>query len=78
MKKVHIKLRSILKERNMTQMQLSRLSNVAQAKISNLCNNNLKELNIGIIERLATALEIDDISVLMQLENVEEEKELRK
>lgn len=55
----------------MTQMQLSELSNVTQAKISNLCNNNYTKLNIGILERLAAALEIDDISVLMQLEEVE-------
>lgn len=75
MRKIHIKLGIILKERRMTQMQLSKLSNVTQAKISNLCNNKLKELNIGLLERLAAALEIDDISVLMQLESVEEEKE---
>lgn len=78
MKRVNIKLKKILKERKMTQMQLSELSNVTQAKISNLCNNKLKELNIGILERLVTALGINDISVLMQLENVEEEKEMRK
>ncbi|WP_238653552.1 helix-turn-helix domain-containing protein [Paenibacillus piscarius] len=73
MKRINIKLKKILRERKMTQMQLSGLSNVTQAKISNLCNNKLKELNIGILERLAVALEIDDISVLMQFEDVDEE-----
>ncbi|CAM4470533.1 helix-turn-helix domain-containing protein [Paenibacillus typhae] len=71
MRKIHIKLGTILKERKMTQMQLSELSGVAQAKISNLCNNKLKELNMGILERIAAALEINDISVLMQLEEVD-------
>lgn len=66
--RLRIKLQDILTERKMTQVQLSELSNVTQAKISNLCNNKFKELNIGIIERIAAALEIDDISVLMQLE----------
>jgi transcriptional regulator with XRE-family HTH domain len=65
---LRIKLQEILTERKMTQVQLSKLSNVTQAKISNLCNNKFKELNIGILERIAAALEIDDISVLMQLE----------
>ncbi|ETT77490.1 XRE family transcriptional regulator [Paenibacillus sp. FSL R7-277] len=78
MKKINIKLKKILNDRKMTQMELSKMSNVTQAKISNLCNNKLKELNIGILERLAAALGINDISVLMQLENVEEEKEMRK
>jgi len=71
MNKLHIKLKAILKERKMTQAQLSELSNVTQSKISNLCNNNLKELNIGILERIAEALKIEDISILMQLENEE-------
>ncbi|KAA1181538.1 helix-turn-helix domain-containing protein [Paenibacillus sp. B2(2019)] len=69
--KLRIKLQDILAERKMTQVQLSKISNVTQAKISNLCNNKFKELNIGIIERIAAALEIEDISMLMQLEEVE-------
>lgn len=73
MKKINIKLKKILKDKKMTQMQLSEMSNVTQAKISNLCNNNYTKLNIGVLERIASALEIDDISVLMQFENVDEE-----
>lgn len=69
--KLRIKLQDILTERKMTQVQLSKISNVTQAKISNLCNNKFKELNIGIIERIAVSLKIEDISVLMQLEECE-------
>nr|WP_245946685.1 helix-turn-helix transcriptional regulator [Paenibacillus cellulosilyticus] len=49
-------------------MELSALANVTQSKISNLCNNNMKELNIGILERIASALKIEDISELIQFE----------
>lgn len=63
---LHIKLKEIMKERKITQTELSAMSNVTQAKISNLCNNKMKELNIGILERVAYALEIEDISILMQ------------
>lgn len=64
---LHINLKEIMKDRKITQTELSAMSNVTQAKISNLCNNKMKELNIGIIERIADALEIEDISTLMQL-----------
>jgi|GEM_PF-3290046 len=66
--KLQIKLKEILLERKITQTELAKISNVTQSKISNLCNNNMKELNIGILERIAKALEIEDISELMQLE----------
>lgn len=69
--KLQIKLKEILREREITQTELSAMSNVTQSKISNLCNNNLKELNIGILERLANALEIEDVSLLMQFEKEE-------
>jgi predicted XRE-type DNA-binding protein len=65
--KLQINLRKILNQRKLTQVQLSRMSNVTQSKISLLCNNKMQDLNIGIIERLATALEIEDISLLLEL-----------
>ncbi|WP_139996294.1 helix-turn-helix domain-containing protein [Paenibacillus paridis] len=68
---LRIKLKKILKERKMTQQQLSILSKVTQSKISNLCNNNLKELNIRNIERIATALDIEDITELLVFEKSE-------
>ncbi|PIH55335.1 helix-turn-helix transcriptional regulator [Paenibacillus sp. LK1] len=64
--RLHINLKEVMKERGITQTELSAMSNVTQAKISNLCNNKMQELNIGILERIATALEIEDISILMQ------------
>lgn len=67
---LHIKLKEIMEERNITQTELSAMSNVTQSKISNLCNNKMKELNIGILERIATALEIEDISMLMQFKKM--------
>lgn len=67
---LHIKLKEIMEERNITQTELSAMANVTQSKISNLCNNKMKELNIGILERIATALEIEDISMLMQFKKM--------
>lgn len=65
--RLQIKLKEVMQVRKLIQTQLSEMSNVTRAKISLLCNNKLKELNMGIIERLAAALEVEDISLLMEL-----------
>lgn len=65
--KLKILLKKLLKEKGMTQLQLSHLSSVPQSKISMLCNNNYQELNIANLEKIATALNIKNISELMEL-----------
>ncbi|GGF76649.1 hypothetical protein GCM10010912_22200 [Paenibacillus albidus] len=63
-----IKLKEVLKQKGITQKELEAMSTVPQSKISNLCNNKFSELNIANIEKIAAALEITDISILMQFE----------
>lgn len=65
--KLNILLKKLLKEKGMTQVELSHLSSVPQSKISMLCNNNYQELNIANLEKIATALNIKTISELMEL-----------
>lgn len=64
--KLNILLKKLLKEKGMTQVELSHLSSVPQSKISMLCNNNYQELNIANLEKIATALNIKTISELME------------
>ncbi|WP_179031977.1 helix-turn-helix domain-containing protein [Paenibacillus kribbensis] len=68
MLKFRIKLKEVLKDRGITQKKLEELSGVPQSKISNLCNNKFQELNINNIEKIAYALHIKDISILMRFE----------
>ncbi|ASR48385.1 transcriptional regulator [Paenibacillus kribbensis] len=68
MLKFRIKLKEVLKDRGITQKKLEELSGVPQSKISNLCNNKFQELNINNIEKIAYALHIKDISILMGFE----------
>lgn len=68
MLKLTIKLKEVLKQRGITQKQLEELSGVPQSKISVICNNKLQELNMSNIEKIAHALNINDISVLLQFE----------
>lgn len=67
-----IKLREVLNKENMTQMQLSELAGVRQAAISAMCRNKNEIINIKHLERIANALNIEDINELLVLENVED------
>ncbi|MDB5056299.1 MAG: hypothetical protein JWM44_4349 [Bacilli bacterium] len=68
MRKIRIKLKTVLLLKNMTQKELSLKSNVRQAAISELCRNERKEINLEQMERIAEALEINDISELIEIE----------
>ncbi|WP_068505650.1 helix-turn-helix domain-containing protein [Paenibacillus kribbensis] len=70
--KLTLKLREVMKEKGVTQMELSKKANVRQAAISELCRNEREEVNLAMLTRIAQALEINDISVLMQFEKSEE------
>lgn len=64
--KVKILLKEAMKKRNLTQMQLSELSGVRQAAISELYRNARQEINLIMLAKLATAMNIRDISELLQ------------
>jgi putative transcriptional regulator len=68
MLKLTVKLKEVLKKRNMTQLELSKKAKVRQAAISELCRNERKEINLEQMERIAEALGISDIGELIQFE----------
>lgn len=65
MLKIKVKLKELLKERGITQNELSKLSDVAQSRISKLCSPNRQEVNLEMLEKIAHALEITDIRLLL-------------
>lgn len=68
MKKVKIKLKDILKEKNMTQAELAELANVRPSAISNLCRNYVDRVAIEHIEKICDALQLESVSQLFELE----------
>lgn len=67
--KIVIKLKEVMKDKGITQIQLSEMANVRQAAISELCRNARTEINLDMLCRIAEALEIKDISQLLQIED---------
>ncbi|WP_449601063.1 helix-turn-helix domain-containing protein [Paenibacillus sp. Marseille-Q9583] len=58
----------IIRARGITQTELSDMSGVRQASISELSNNMRKSINREHLAKIADALEIDDISELLIIE----------
>jgi DNA-binding Xre family transcriptional regulator len=65
--KLRVKLDEVLKDRNMSQKELAKLTGIRPAAISELYNNQRKSINREHIEKIAAALNISDISELITI-----------
>lgn len=65
---VKIKLKEILTERNMTQSELAKLSNLSEAVISIFARGQGNSINKEYLSKIASALNIKDIGELLELE----------
>lgn len=65
--KVEILINKLLAERNMSLRELARLSGIEPSNLSNLANGKRKKVYLEHIERIADALEIEDISKILRL-----------
>ncbi|API94342.1 hypothetical protein BKP57_17720 [Virgibacillus sp. 6R] len=57
-----------MQERGLTQSQLSEMTGVRQATISQLSRGYIERLHIPTLEKIANALKITDINQLMSLD----------
>ncbi|WP_019638935.1 helix-turn-helix domain-containing protein [Paenibacillus fonticola] len=73
MKKVVVKIGDLTKKHKISLRELSRLSDVRHAALSELSNGKRESISFSHIERIAEALNISDIREIIEL--VEEEEE---
>lgn len=71
-KKVIIKIRNLAKENDITLRQLSRITDIRHAALSELVNQKRQNINFRHIERIAESLGVDDIREIIDLENTKE------
>jgi len=69
MKSIEVKLKEILKDKNLTQEQLSEMTGIRRATISEISTNNKTAMNRVHLARIAEVLEIDDIAQLIDFKN---------
>lgn len=66
--KVKMKIKDVMKERGITQGQLSEMTGINQATISILANGTRDAVNKEKIAKIAEALDLRSISDLMEFE----------
>lgn len=68
MRKVRLKIKEIMEQRGLTQIQLSELSGVRQSAISEMSRNVREQISLIHLAKLADALNIDDINEFLVIE----------
>ena len=66
-RKVEVIINDLLAERQMSLRELARLSGIEPSNLSNLANGKRQKIYLEHIERIADALEIDDISEIIRI-----------
>lgn len=60
-KTVEVKIKALLVKHDISLRELSRLTDIRHAALSELANHKRQNINFGHIERIADALDIHDI-----------------
>lgn len=73
---IYIKIKELLKKHNLTQLELSDMSGVPPATLSDLVNGRRNSLNKKHLAAIAHALGIEDIRELIELKQNQEREVL--
>lgn len=68
-KKVIVKINELLQQENISLRELSRLTDIRHAALSELANQKRQNINFSHIEKIADALNIEDIRDIITLED---------
>lgn len=69
-KRIIVKIKDLLVKHNISLRELSRLTDIRHAALSELSNQKRENINFRHIEKIAEALEIDDIREIIDLVDV--------
>jgi len=70
-KKVIIKIKQLTEQHQISIRELSRLTDIRHAALSELANGKRQNINFGHIERIAEAFNIEDIREIIDFKNEE-------
>lgn len=68
--KVKLKVKELLEERNITQEKLAQISGIRESTISDIVRGTRTVINFEHLSKIAEALEIDNISQLIDFEEI--------
>ena len=65
-----LKVKELLEERNITQKKLAQISGIRESTISDIVRGTRTVINFEHLSKIAEALEIDNISQLIDFEEI--------
>ena len=68
-KKVIVKINELLQQENISLRELSRLTDIRHAALSELANQKRQNINFSHIEKIADALNIENIREIITIED---------
>ena len=68
--KVKLKVKELLEERNITQKKVAQISGIRESTISDIVRGTRTVINFEHLSKIAEALEIDNISQLIDFEEI--------
>ena len=68
--KLKLKVKELLEERNITQKKLAQISGIRESTISDIVRGTRTVINFEHLSKIAEALEIDNISQLIDFEEI--------
>ena len=68
--KVKLKVKELLEERSITQKKLAQISGIRESTISDIVRGTRTVINFEHLSKIAEALEIDNISQLIDFEEI--------
>ena len=71
-RRVKINIHELIKQKGISIRELSRLTDIRHAALSELANQKRENINFSHIERIANTLELDDIREIIELIKIEE------
>lgn len=70
-RKIKVKIHDLINQRGISLRELSRLTDIRHATLSELANHKRQNINFNHIEKIADTLEIDDIREIIDLIEIE-------
>ncbi len=71
-KKITVRIEELLEKEGISMRELSRRSDVRHAVLSELKNQKRQNVSFVHLERIAEALNIEDMNQLLRIENIDE------
>lgn len=71
-KKIKVKIHELASQRGVSIRELSRLTDIRHAALSELANQKRQNINFSHIEKIADTLELDDIREIIDLVEVKD------